>query len=325
MSTYLYVWFFSLIGGLLSLVGGAIMLSRKNIAQKLALYATPFAAGALLAAAFFELLPESIEQTTGGIATRWALIGIILFFLLEHFIHWFHHNHSHDDDHKDPVAPLIIFGDSVHNLIDGIAIGAAFLIDVPTGIVTALAVAAHEIPQEIGDFGVLLKAGYSRRRVLVINAISAIMSTIGAVTTFWLGTQADLPLGGLLGLTAGLFIYIAASDLIPSIHHGAFKKSANFMAAGLLLLGVLTVGIATEAAHRYIPHNGEGGAPCVIEYVNQDENETRTTCKSLLESEDEFFDKQKLQDIKECLSAQAQSDDKHMCDLFFEDDHGHEH
>lgn len=252
MTNYLYVIFFSLVGGLFSLAGGIVMLSKKSIAEKLALFATPFAAGALLGASFFELLPESIEQTAGGVATRWALLGIVLFFLLEHFIHWFHHNHSHDDNHEGPVAPLIIIGDSIHNFIDGIAIGAAFLINVPTGIVVALAVAAHEIPQEIGDFGLLLKSGYSRAKVLLVNAASALMSTVGAVLTFWVGSRAELPVGELLGLTAGLFIYIAASDLIPAIHHGALKKSPNYVAAGLLLLGILVVGVVTDYAHEHI-------------------------------------------------------------------------
>lgn len=272
MANYLHVIFFSLVGGLFSLVGGAIMLSRKKLAERLALYATPFAAGALLAAAFFELLPESIEQVAPGVATRWALLGIVLFFLLEHFIHWFHHNHSHEDKHGSAVAPLVIIGDSVHNFIDGIAIGAAFLINVPTGIVVALAVAAHEIPQEIGDFGLLLKAGYSRKKVLLINAASALMSTFGAVATFWIGSQAELPLGELLGLTAGLFIYIAASDLIPAIHHGALKKSPNYLAAGLLMLGILVVGVATDYAHKHIDV-GHSHETSELEHVGDHQDE----------------------------------------------------
>jgi zinc and cadmium transporter len=250
MDIYLQVLFFSLIGGLFSLIGGAIMLSRKTLAQRLANYATPFAAGALLAAAFFELLPESIEAITAPPALRWTLVGVVLFFLLEHFIHWFHHNHRHEDKHQSSAAPLIIIGDSVHNFIDGIAIGAAFLISVPAGIVVALAVAAHEIPQEIGDFGLLLKHGYKRERVLLINALSAVMSTLGALVTFWLGSQASLPVGELLAVTAGLFIYIASSDLIPEIHLQSVKKAPSYLAAALLLFGIVTVGVATDIAHE---------------------------------------------------------------------------
>jgi zinc and cadmium transporter len=249
MANYYHVLIFSLVGGLFSLWGGLLLLSRKKSARALARYATPFAAGALLAAAFFDLLPEAIESLAQGAATRWALFGIVLFFLLEHLLHWFHHHHEHDDV-KSP-APLVIVGDSVHNLIDGIAIGAAFLINVPTGIVAAVAVAAHEIPQEIGDFGLLLKFGYSRRKVILINVLSALLATVGALVTFWLGSEASLPVGELLAVTAGMFIYIAASDLIPTIHEES-RRQMGHMAVILLILGIAVVGVTTEIAHEYV-------------------------------------------------------------------------
>lgn len=319
MSTYLYVWFFSLIGGLFSLVGGAIMLSHKGLATKLATYATPFAAGALLAAAFFDLLPEAIEQTASGAAPRWVLLGIVLFFLLEHFIHWFHHSHNHDDKHMDATAPLIIIGDSVHNFIDGIAIGAAFLINPSTGIVTALAVAAHEIPQEIGDFGLLLKAGYSRGRVLLINALSALMSTIGAVTTYWLGQNAELPLGELLGVTAGLFIYIAASDLIPAIHHDAGKKKSSYLAATLLIFGILSVGAATEIIHtRILDAHEPTRNGCIRNYDASGETLLHIDCHPGFKTTDEFTEIQKQENYRSCQAIQSQAEDEHMCDSFHE-------
>lgn len=249
MATYLHVIFFSLIGGVFSLIGGLVLLSRKNAAKALAKYATPFAAGALLAASFFDLLPESMHAIDPDAAAQWVLVGIVAFFLLEHFLHWFHHHH--DDDAANSPAPLIVVGDSVHNLLDGIAIGAAFLISVPTGIVAAIAVAAHEIPQEIGDFGLLLKFGYSRRKVLLINLITAVMSTIGAVLTFWTGSSMDLPVGALLAIAAGMFIYIAASDLIPIIHAES-KRKIGHLAVVLLLAGIAVVGITTRIAHSYI-------------------------------------------------------------------------
>lgn len=249
MANYYHVIFFSLVGGVLSLVGGVILLSRDRSARALAKYATPFAAGALLAAAFFDLLPESMHAITPETAARWMLVGIVVFFLLEHFLHWFHHHH--DDEAANSPAPLVIVGDSVHNLLDGIAIGAAFLISVPTGIVTAIAVAAHEIPQEIGDFGLLLKFGYSRRRVLLINLISAVMSTVGAVLIFWIGSSVALPVGVMLALAAGMFVYIAASDLIPIIHAES-KRKIGHLAVVLLLFGLLIVGITTQIAHSYI-------------------------------------------------------------------------
>ncbi len=249
MATYVHVIFFSLVGGVFSLIGGLLLLGSKKAAKALAKYATPFAAGALLAASFFDLLPESMHAIDPEVAARWVLAGIITFFLLEHFLHWFHHHHEEREAHSP--APLIVIGDSVHNLLDGVAIGAAFLISVPTGIVAAIAVAAHEIPQEIGDFGLLLRFGYSRRKVLLINVITAVMSTLGAVVTFWIGSTVELPIGALLAIASGMFIYIAASDLIPIIHAES-KRKVGHLAAALLLLGVAVVGLTTKVAHSYV-------------------------------------------------------------------------
>lgn len=249
MNEYFYVALFSLVGGVFSLVGGILLLSRKSTAIMLAKHATPFAAGALLAAAFFDLLPGSIDEVAPETATQWVLVGIVIFFLLEHFLRWFHHHHEHETDNAP--ALLIITGDTIHNLLDGIAIGAAFLISVPTGIVTALAVAAHEIPQEIGDFGLLMKFGYPRKKVLIINLVTALMSTVGALITFWLGSKSGLPTGVLLAMTAGMFIYIASSDLIPTIHEES-RRSMEHLAVVLLLAGIVVVGVSTNLAHRFI-------------------------------------------------------------------------
>lgn len=254
MATIWHVLLFSSIGGVFSLIGGLLLLSRKSSALTLAKYATPFAAGALLAAAFFDLLPEALHDIDPEAASAWVLGGIIAFFLLEHFLHWFHHHHEHDE--TATPAPLVVIGDSVHNLLDGVAIGAAFLIDVPTGVVTTIAVAAHEIPQEIGDFGLLLKFGYSKARVIVVNIVSALLSVVGAIGMFWLGSNANWPIGVLLAITAGMFIYIAASDLIPTIHEETKQKLGN-LAAILLVAGVLVVALTTALAHSYIDINHE--------------------------------------------------------------------
>ena len=157
MSSLWQVFVFSLIGGVISLIGGLLLLSSKQNAHKLALYATPFAAGALLAAAFIDLLPEAAHMGSFDVALYATLGGILLFFMLERFLRWFHHHHEHEHDastkQTDPKVPLIVIGDTVHNFIDGIAIAAGFLVDPTTGLIVTLAVAAHEIPQEIGDFG----------------------------------------------------------------------------------------------------------------------------------------------------------------------------
>jgi len=250
MANTFHVLFFSLVGGLFSLAGGYILLSNKKSALALSRLATPFAAGALLAATFFDLLPEALGELSTERAMQWTLAGIVIFFLLEHFFHWFHHHHEHESERKTP-APLIVVGDTLHNFIDGVAIGAAFLIDVPTGVVASMAIAVHEIPQEIGDFGLLLKFGYKKSQIIKINIVSALGASVGALATFWLGTNTELPTAALLALTAGMFIYVAASDLIPTIHQETRNKSSH-TAVLLLLLGILTIAVTTTLAHQYI-------------------------------------------------------------------------
>ena len=252
MATYTHVIFFSLIGGVFSLIGGALLLSRVSLAKKLARYATPFAAGALLAAVFLDLLKEGVELGETDAVMGAALGGILLFFLAERFLRWFHHHHEHQDTQSDPGASLIIIGDTLHNALDGVAIAAAFLVSVPTGIVTTLAVAAHEIPQEIGDFGLLLSKGLSRGKVLLVNACSAAATTLMAVLTFSLGSGDRLPVGVLLGVSAGFLLYIALSDVIPSIHEHAPKKRPVEIHTLLLLLGVAVVGLAINLSHQFI-------------------------------------------------------------------------
>lgn len=254
MASYWHVIFYSLIGGVFSLIGGVLLLARQKSAKKLTKYATPFAAGALLAAVFLDLLNDAVEESVIKDALTWTLIGLVLFFFLEHFLHWFHHHHEHgnkDDDTKRDV-PLIIIGDTIHNALDGIAIASGFLISIPTGIVTTIAVAAHEIPQEIGDFGLLLSRGLSRKKVLAVNIVSALATTALAVLTFALGTEKSLPVGALLGISAGFLLYIATSDLIPTIHEHAKGKRRFFDAHSLMLLaGVLIVAAAVELAHHF--------------------------------------------------------------------------
>ncbi|MDZ7744858.1 MAG: ZIP family metal transporter [Candidatus Saccharibacteria bacterium] len=258
MATYWHIIFFSLIGGIFSLIGGILLLKSKKSADKLAFYATPFAAGALLAAVFLDLLKEGIHEGEGDTVMLAALSGVLLFFLAERFLRWFHHHHSHEEE-ETANKSLIIVGDTMHNALDGVAITAGFLISVPTGIVTTIAVAAHEIPQEIGDFGLLLKKGMRRRNVLIVNVLSALATTAAAVLTFALGSEEVLPIGILLGLSAGFLLYIATSDIIPSIHAHAAKKKLLDVQPLLLLFGVLVVGLIINIAHDYIDAGHDHG------------------------------------------------------------------
>lgn len=253
MSSLIQVILFSLVGGVLSLGGAMLLISSKKRAKKIATFATPFAAGALLAAAFLDLLKEAAHEGDVEVALKFALVGVLVFFLLERFLHWFHHHHEHEGGSKavDPTVSLIVIGDTLHNFIDGIAIAAGFLVDPSTGIVVTLAVAAHEIPQEIGDVGLMLQKGMAPKNVIKVNAISALATTLSAVIFFQLGTGRELPLDIILGLVAGFFIYIATSDIIPSIHSNEKKQVANAQ-TWLLIAGVLVVGLATNLLHDVI-------------------------------------------------------------------------
>lgn len=244
MSTFAQVLFFSTIGSVFSLAGGIILLQNKKLAAKLGHYGAPFAAGTLLAAAFLDLLKES-----GSPGLNFALLGILIFFLLERFLSWFHHHHLHEaGSQHDSKISMIIIGDTLHNFIDGLAIGAAFLVSPQAGIVASLAVAAHEIPQEIGDFSLLLSKGLARKKVLLVNLISATAAIISAVLVFIFGSHFKFNTQPLLGLIAGIFIYIAVSDIIPEIHQKTSKKLANISAL-FLLLGALLVALANHLLH----------------------------------------------------------------------------
>lgn len=263
----------ALLGSVVSLIGGMLLLSKKISVHKIQRIAIPFAAGALLAAAFVDLLPEAME---GGEPRRIALYvlgGFLVFFVLERFLGWFHHHHATDDAHhsKKATRSLIVVGDTVHNLIDGLALGAAFLVDPALGIVTAIAIAAHEIPQEVGDFGVLLSLGMRRRNVLIVNLISAGVTIIGAVLMFAIGNNLVELQPLLLAATAGFFIYIAASDLIPTIHDEPSMKTANLQTL-IVLVGITIVGFSVVSAHNLLPeHEHESESSQVIEHNHEDE------------------------------------------------------
>lgn len=259
MSVFQYVLVFSIGGGLLSLIGGLLLVSKEKIATKFAVYATPFAAGALLAAVFFDLLPEGMHAAPAQTVLTSALVGILAFFLFERGLHFFHHHrHGHADD-KDPNRFLVIAGDMLHNAVDGIVIAAAFLVSIPTGIATTIAVIAHEIPQEIGTFGLLLSKGMSRLRVVLVNIMTAFATAITAILTYQLGSGDQLPVGVLLGVSAGFLLYIAMSDIIPTMLAHKEKRSLLDIKALLMFAGVILVGLVVTWAHDYAPHEHSHG------------------------------------------------------------------
>ena len=248
MATLAQVILFAFLGGVVSLVGGLLLLSNKKLAKALEAYGMPFAAGALLAAVFLDLLTDGIEEAPAGTVLTATMVGIFIFFFAERFLRWFHHHHQHGS--PDPSVSLIVAGDTIHNALDGIAIAAAFLVSVPTGIITTIAVAAHEIPQEIGDFGLLLSKGVKRSKVLLINVVSALATVVTAIITFQLGSNTELPLGVLLGVSAGFLLYIALSDIIPTIHEKSTNKRLFELQPFLMILGAALVALAIQIAHH---------------------------------------------------------------------------
>jgi len=251
VSTLPQVVFFSLVGGLFSLVGGALLLARQSWANKLARYATPFAAGAMLAAAFMDLMPEAIEGVAEPhLAMLFTMLGLLSFFILETVIHW-SHDHTVKDDHTDPLVTMVVIGDTVHNFLDGVAIAAGFLISPASGIIVTLAVAAHEIPHEIGDFGLMLDMGVKRGRVLLINVASSLATTVAATIFFLWGNASHLTLTPTLSVVAGFFIYIAAADIIPTLHEET-DKGEVVKKTLCLLAGVFLVYLTISAFHNLI-------------------------------------------------------------------------
>ena len=240
-----YILLFTFLGSIASLLGGIILLIKEKSAVKISHYLSAFAAGALLGTAFLDLLPEAKEAAGEEVNIfLFALVGFLFFFILERLIHWSHHHQIEEleDKKKAPqsIITLINIGDGVHNFVDGVVIATTFLISIPLGIITSFAVAAHEIPQEIGDFGIMLRHGVKRKKILFFNILSAFASILGALLTYLYGESIKNLLPIFLSVAAGFFIYIAASDLIPEIHHQE-KKSIAITETLLLILGVIVI------------------------------------------------------------------------------------
>ena len=218
-----------------------ISINQKKL-KKILIYLISFSAGALLGDTFIHLLPEIIKKNNFNLSTSiYILSGIGIFFVLEKFIHWQHcHGNITQENHVHPFAYMNLIGDALHNFIDGAIIAASYLISVPAGIATTIAVAAHEIPQEIGDFGILLHGGFTKTKALFLNFISALASILGAIITIFAGNTIQNIEIFLIPIAAGGFIYIAGSDLIPELHKETnIKKSIIQLIS--LILGAVTM------------------------------------------------------------------------------------
>ncbi len=229
-----------IIVSLISLVGVFAISIKEEFIKKYIFLFISLATGALLGDAFIHLIPEGFENIPK--ATTFSLLiiaGIILFFIIEKYLHWHHHYENEDlNGNIHPVGKMILFSDGIHNFIDGLIIGSSYLISVELGLATTLAVILHEIPQEIGDFAVLLHSGFSRARALWLNFASASVSIVGVIAALLLGNYSETISAWLIPFAAGGFIYVALSDLIPELH----KKSENNFFS-LLQLIMITVGV----------------------------------------------------------------------------------
>lgn len=227
-------------GSLISLLAGATIFLTKKRRETAIAYTLPLGAGALLAAAFFDLLPEAFEMGEARTLLIWSLGGFLAFFVFERMAGWFHHHHEHQQGvRNESQNRMVIIGDLLHNMIDGVAIGVAFLANPMTGVITTLAVSAHEIPKELGTFGILLSRGWRDKKVLSANIITA-LGTLLTASLVYLGDESlHVPEAELLAMTSGIFIYIAASDIIPDIHEQ--PRHIGTKQALILLAGVVFV------------------------------------------------------------------------------------
>lgn len=248
MSVWAYSIFSVVIVSLISLIGVFTLAFKKEEIQKVILFFVSFAVGALFGDALIHLIPEAFEKIESKLTVSiLILLGIIIFFALEKFIHW---RHCHDvscENHWHPMVTMNIIGDMIHNLIDGMIIAGSFSISVPLGIATTIAVVLHEIPQEVGDFGIMIHGGLSVKKALALNFLSATTAILGAIIALVLGSHVTNFSAFLLPVTAGGFLYIAGSDLIPELKHET-KIAASIgqllaivlgitVMAGLLLVG----------------------------------------------------------------------------------------
>ena len=248
MSIVLYTLISVLVISLLAFIGIISLAVNTKRLKTVLIYLISFSAGALFGDAFIHLLPEIVESYGFSLTVSLGVLGgIVIFFVLEKIIHWQHCHLPITEEHVHPFAYMNLIGDALHNFIDGIIIAASYVISIPAGLATTLAVALHEIPQEIGDYGVLLYSGFSRSKALVLNFISALAAVLGAVLALWATIVVEQIEMFLVPIAVGGFIYIAGSDLIPELHKETrLRRSIMQIIAFLLGIGVMSILLLLE-------------------------------------------------------------------------------
>jgi zinc and cadmium transporter len=254
----LEVWIYTLVSVFLvsiaSFAGLLVLTVKRHYLKAVLLFFVSFAAGAMLGDVFLHLLPELAHDggVTRGVSLM-ILAGILGFFVLEKVVHWRHCHMSATPDHVHPLAVMNLVGDAVHNLIDGVLIAGSYLLSVPVGVATTVAVILHEIPQEMGDFGVLLHSGMRTRKALLFNFLTALTAILGAIIVLAIGVSSESAAHFIIPFTIGGFIYVANADLIPELHKEV-KPSKSFFQllsflAGIGIMFLMLLGEGHEAAH----------------------------------------------------------------------------
>ena len=250
MSTFAIALGLSLLGGLGGLlVASGVLLFTDAARARLVPWLVSYAVGALLDVSLLAILPEALETLPPEHVFATLLAGILLFFVLEKLVLW-RHCHTHDCEVHDTSASLVLIGDAFHNFVDGAVIAAAVMTSIPLGVSTAIAVAAHEIPQEVGDFAILLHAGYSRQRALMVNALSGGAGALGAIAAFFAFEHLPRVLPYFLALAAASFLYVAMADLIPGLHRGRTDAS-SFRQIILVAAGIVTMLALADAVSAH--------------------------------------------------------------------------
>jgi len=235
MTTLLWIIATTVIISLIAFIGVLTLSLKEKILSKIIMVLVALSAGALMGGAFLHLIPEAVENFATFDIFTYILVGFIVFFFVEKILHW---RHCHKENCKiHTFAYMNLVGDGIHNFIDGLIIAASFVVNIHLGITTTLAVALHEIPQELGDFGVLIHGGFKKSSALLLNFATAITAIIGGIVGFFLASYAQASISFLLPFAAGGFIYIAASDLIPEI-----RKETSLWKS-LLYFAVFVIGI----------------------------------------------------------------------------------
>lgn len=248
MSNLLPILGLATVGSLLGLVGGLAILFNKSWARSISVHAVPFAAGVLLAVSLLDILPEAIEESSSEAVLFIVLLVVVAAFFLEQF---FLHVHHHEKSGRGSVVtaiPLVVFGDTVHNFIDGVAIAVSFLVDPTLGILVAFATFLHEIPHEMGDFGLMVAAGWAKGKIILVNLFSALATYAGSLAVLLLPTFSEQNLGSLLAVAGGVFLYIGASDLLPEV--GEDGRDSPWHQAALLVTGAAMIWAVT----KLLPH-----------------------------------------------------------------------